>query len=206
MPTPTWERLPEARRAAVIAAAEREFAANGFSRGSLNVIAREAGVAKGSLFQYFLDKVDLFEYVVELAAQRVGTAIGRRSNELAWSDGFFPALTALLEEWMEYFRTHPDDRSLVANDLDRIGFELLRPLVIDAQANGFVRPDADVDAFLFLLMALLPHLADTRLRDVALHRLVAVLEDAFGTPSSSVNRSDRRLSRLAARWPRLNKQ
>src|SRR5690349_5607311 len=49
MPTETWMRLPDARRATVLDAAEAEFARNGYSRGSLNVIAREAGVAKGSL-------------------------------------------------------------------------------------------------------------------------------------------------------------
>ncbi len=60
MPTVTWSRLDGDRRAAVVAAAEAEFAAHGFSRGSLNVIARTAGVAKGSLFQYFADKRDLY--------------------------------------------------------------------------------------------------------------------------------------------------
>lgn len=52
MPTVTWARVDPARRAAVVEAAEAEFGAHGFSRGSLNVIARRAGVAKGSLFQY----------------------------------------------------------------------------------------------------------------------------------------------------------
>ena len=52
MPTVTWARVDPLRRAAVVEAAEAEFGAHGFSRGSLNVIARRAGVAKGSLFQY----------------------------------------------------------------------------------------------------------------------------------------------------------
>jgi hypothetical protein len=47
MPTVTWARVDPARRAAIIEAAEDEFGAHGFSRGSLNVIARRAGVAKG---------------------------------------------------------------------------------------------------------------------------------------------------------------
>ena len=65
MPTVTWARVDPARRAAIIEAAEAEFGAHGFSGGSLNVIARRAGVAKGSLFQYFADKRDL---LVRLAA------------------------------------------------------------------------------------------------------------------------------------------
>ena len=60
MPTVTWARVDPSRRAAVIEAAEAEFGAHGFSQGSLNVIARRAGVAKGSLFQYFADKRDLY--------------------------------------------------------------------------------------------------------------------------------------------------
>ncbi|MBL3753086.1 TetR/AcrR family transcriptional regulator, partial [Mycobacteroides abscessus] len=52
MPTVTWARVDPARRAAVVEAAEAEFGAHGYSQGSLNVIARRAGVAKGSLFQY----------------------------------------------------------------------------------------------------------------------------------------------------------
>ena len=37
-----------------------EFGTRGFSAGSLNVIASQAGIAKGSLFQYFEDKLDFF--------------------------------------------------------------------------------------------------------------------------------------------------
>ena len=36
MPTVTWARVDPARRAAVVAAAEAEFGAHGFSGGSLN--------------------------------------------------------------------------------------------------------------------------------------------------------------------------
>ena len=51
MPTVTWARVDPARRAAVVAAAEAEFGAHGFSGGSLNVIARRAGVGKAELHQ-----------------------------------------------------------------------------------------------------------------------------------------------------------
>ena len=53
MPRPTWFNLDEGRRERVLRAAMAEFGSRGYSAGSLNVIAREAGVAKGSLFQYF---------------------------------------------------------------------------------------------------------------------------------------------------------
>jgi len=174
MPTDTWNRLPQARRDAVLTAAEAEFALNGFSRGSLNVIAREAGVAKGSLFQYFDDKVDLFAHLCDRAVERIGDAMADRVDSLDWHSGFFPACSKLLATWVDYFVQHPVDRSLSAAvflepdpdarsaaraiiDEHLLGF--FRPILADAQRDGWLRADADLDAFMSLLLVVLPHLA-----------------------------------------------
>ena len=174
MPTVTWERLPAARRQAVLDAAEAEFAARGFSGGSLNVIARNAGVAKGSLFQYFTDKVDLYVHLSELASRRIRAHMEQRIAALPWTDGFFPAYTRLLLEWIEYFRTHeieravtaavnlepdPAARSAVRDVANRHYLEVLRPMLEQARAAGELRADADLDVFLALLLLVLPHLA-----------------------------------------------
>ena len=82
MPTVTWARLDPIRRAAVVEAAEAEFGAHGFSQGSLNVIARRAGVAKGSLFQYFADKRDLYAFIADVGSQRVRAYMEARILEL----------------------------------------------------------------------------------------------------------------------------
>src|ERR1700704_1915244 len=106
MPTVTWARLDPVRRAAVIAAAEAEFGAHGFSRGSLNVIARPAGVAKGSLFQYFADKRELYAFVADVGSQRVRAYMEARIRELDPSRPFFEFLTDLLDTWVSYFADH----------------------------------------------------------------------------------------------------
>jgi AcrR family transcriptional regulator len=174
MPTVTWARLGGERRAAVVAAAEAEFAAHGFSGGSLNVIARRAGVAKGSLFQYFADKRDLYAYITDVGSQRVRSYMEARIRELDASRPFFDFLTDLLDVWVAYFAEHPRERSLhaAANfevDTDarvsvravvhRHYLDVLRPLVNDARQRGDMRSDADTDTFLSLLLMILPHLA-----------------------------------------------
>jgi AcrR family transcriptional regulator len=174
MPTDTCNRLPAARRDAVLAAAESEFATNGFSRGSLNVIAREAGVAKGSLFQYFDDKIDLFAHLSERAVDRIGETMTARVDALDWSAGFFPAYTQLVDDWVDYFVEHPVDRALSAAVflepdpdarsaaraiIDRSLLGFLRPLLESARDDGWLRADADLDAFLAMLLLVLPHLA-----------------------------------------------
>jgi AcrR family transcriptional regulator len=209
VPTDTWYRLPQARRDAVLAAAEAEFAANGFSRGSLNVIAREAGVAKGSLFQYFDDKVDLFAHLCDRAVERIGEAMGDRVDSLDWTAGFFPACSELLSTWVDYFVAHPVDRTLSTAvflepdpearsaaraiiDDHLLGF--LRPILADAQRDGWLRADADLEAFMALLLLVLPHLAlapshpeldpllglGTTDPMKGVDRLMAVFETAFG--------------------------
>ncbi len=209
MPTDTWNRLPQARRDAVLHAAEAEFAANGFSRGSLNVIAREAGVAKGSLFQYFDDKVDLFAFLSEQAVERVGEAMRAHLLRIDWSGPFFPAFTDLMDAWVDHFREHPVDRALSAAvflepDTEARSVVLgiveghllafLGPLLARASVDGWLRPDADLDAFRALTLMVLPQLAlapsHPELDPVlglsedpcaGVRRLVAVFEDAFGT-------------------------
>ena len=174
MPTVTWARVDPARRAAVIEAAEAEFGAHGFSNGSLNVIARRAGVAKGSLFQYFADKRDLFAFITDAGSQRVRSYMEERIRELDPSRPFFEFLTDLLDTWVAYYANHPLDRSLhaaaslevdtearvsVRNVVDRHYLEVLRPLVRDAHARGDLRADSDTDALLSLLLMIFPHMA-----------------------------------------------
>lgn len=174
MPTVTWDRLDPIRRAAVVEAAETEFGEHGFSQGSLNAIARRGGVAKGSLFQYFTDKRDLYAHIVDVASERVRSEIEGRIRELDPSRPFFEFLTDLLDAWVAYFADHPRERSLHAAailevDIDarvsvrtvihRYYLDILRPLVRDAQLRGDLRADSDTDALLSLLLMIFPHLA-----------------------------------------------
>ena len=174
MPTVTWARVDPARRAAVIAAAEAEFGAHGYSRGSLNVIARRAGVAKGSLFQYFADKRDLYAFIADVASQRVRSHMEGRIRELDPSRPFFEFLPDLLDDWVAYFADHPRERALHAAasfevDADarisvravvhRHYLDVLRPLVHEARTRGDLRADCDVDALLSLMLMIFPHLA-----------------------------------------------
>ncbi|MFJ7966579.1 TetR/AcrR family transcriptional regulator [Streptomyces sp. NPDC096324] len=174
MPTSTWTRLSPVRRERVLVAAMDEFGTHGYSTGSLNVIAREAGVAKGSLFQYFEGKLDLFAYVAEQTSLRVYTAMQPWLDGYDGSTEFSRYLTDALEVWFDYFAGHPLERGVTAatnmeldpavrnavrapvQDLYLAG---LRPLVERAVAAGDLRKGADVDALLSLLLVLLPHLA-----------------------------------------------
>ncbi|MCP2256892.1 transcriptional regulator, TetR family [Streptoalloteichus tenebrarius] len=175
MPTDVWRNLAPAKRERVLAAASAEFGRVGFSRGSLNTIAREADVAKGSLFQYFDNKLDLFATVGDEAARRVRAAMAPRLRELSASlPTLAEALVEALVEWVRWFAAHPVERGVVtATNLEMDGevrravrgvahrhyLEVLRPWVARAAAEGQLAPHADEDAVLAWLLLLVPHLA-----------------------------------------------
>lgn len=176
MPTTTWERLPAARRDRVLDAAIAEFAAHGFSGGSLNVIAREADIAKGSLFQYFDDKQELYEYVCDVVSERVRIAVQEQLAQVDQFRPFFDVWLDLMRIWTAYFRDHalergvalathleidPQVRVAVRGVSGRHFLMVLRPMLDEARARGDLRDDADTDVLAEYLVLLLPHLALT---------------------------------------------
>ncbi|MFD5814018.1 TetR/AcrR family transcriptional regulator [Streptomyces sp. NPDC127038] len=174
MPTPTWSRLSPARRERVLVAAMDEFGTHGYSTGSLNVIAREAGVAKGSLFQYFSGKLDLFTYVAEQTSLRIYAHMRPWLDEYDGTTDFATHLVDALEAWLDFFAGRPLERGVTAATnmemdptvrgavrvpVNAIYLAGLLPLLERAVAAGDLHKDADLDALLSLLLVLLPHLA-----------------------------------------------
>jgi AcrR family transcriptional regulator len=173
MPTRTWENLVPARRERVLTAALVEFGRHGYSGGSLNVIAREAGVAKGSLFQYFSDKFDFFAYVAEQVSLRIAADL-QHLRVRPFGVPLAGFLVDALCDWVAYLASHPVERGItIATKLEldpevrvairtpvhRIYLEALQPLLVDARQRGELRVDADLDALLLSVMLLMQHLA-----------------------------------------------
>lgn len=175
MPTSTWFRLDGAKRERVLEAAMREFGEHGYSTGSLNAIAREAEIAKGSLFQYFRDKLEFFAYVCDEASRHVTEDMDRRITEEAdFHQPFTDWLVDVTFLWSEYFAEHPLERGIVAAtnlEIDNsvrlvvretAGQHYLRSIRLFIKLwrdRGEIRPDIDDDILESLLLMLLPHLA-----------------------------------------------
>jgi AcrR family transcriptional regulator len=174
MPRTTWDNLEVVRRDRVLRAAMAEFGTHGYSGGSLNVIAREAGVAKGSLFQYFDDKFDLFAYVAEQTSLAIYAAVAPHLDRRESARTFVGFFASLVDVWIDYMDAHPLERGVTAAttmELDpevrravrepvhRLYAQGLRPLLDGAIASGELAADTDVDALLSILVLVLPHLA-----------------------------------------------
>jgi len=195
-----------------------EFGKRGFSAGSLNVIAREADIAKGSLFQYFTDKLDMFTTICEAGIETIRDAALEGVD--VENDQFFPALRQIVCQRLRFFSTHPLERAIAyaaGNEVDEDAANAIRgvssaafvselaPLVKAADARGEFAPGTKVDQVVAMVVLLLRHLDKapfyphvdpildlTAKRPAEVERialeLVDALERAYGQPTKKKRR------------------
>jgi len=120
VPSDTFFRLPEEKRQRLMDAAWEEFTTVRFSDASINKIIRSANIPRGSFYQYFTDKDDLFSYLVrplqqhffELARQEVLAAKGSMQiAPLAIYDRFFNSgeeMSQDLNRCIQIIRCNPE--------------------------------------------------------------------------------------------------
>ena len=64
MPTNTFFNLPAEKKHKILKAANKEFARVPLEQASIKNIVEDAEIARGSFYQYFENKQDLFEYIM----------------------------------------------------------------------------------------------------------------------------------------------
>lgn len=64
-----FNKLKTIKKRTIINAAIQEFVKNGFDHASTNEIVKKANISKGSLFNYFKSKKDLYVYLVDHCVQ-----------------------------------------------------------------------------------------------------------------------------------------
>jgi len=64
MPKPTFNNLKADKKEKLTKAFLREFSIKTYDEASLSSVVKLLGIAKGSIYQYFEDKLDLFMYLV----------------------------------------------------------------------------------------------------------------------------------------------
>jgi AcrR family transcriptional regulator len=117
----------EATRAKLLTAAAEEFARAGFERASVDVISLAAGYSKGTIYNYFPSKEELFLAVVEEALAQAAATRPAPPHSSAWE-----RLTAVLDSFCSWAGQHDSlARVLVRECL--MGTPGLYPGVIGAE-------------------------------------------------------------------------
>jgi len=163
----TFRHLPPDKQERVLTAALAEFADQGYHGASLNRVVAQAGIAKGSLYQYFPNKEGMFAYIFQYALKMVRRTLTAVKDETL-EENFFVRLEKSLWAGVRFLREHPRIFSLYLKiQLDknmplreeflaavrRHAAEYFASLVRRAQARGELRPGVPREATLFLLDA-----------------------------------------------------
>src|SRR3954451_10467630 len=125
MPKDTFHNLPEARRDRLVREAIVEFSDRSYAEASLSQIARRAQIPKGSLYQYFEDKLDLYRWLLTEEAPRMKREfLGETDGE----DDFWTRLETMIERGMASVPEHPRRARLSAAAADPTGIPEVRGL------------------------------------------------------------------------------
>ena len=84
MPSDTFLRLNDEKKKKLIDASFKEFSLYNFNDVSINRIIKEAGISRGSFYMYFVDKKDLYFYLLE---QHLEMLINNMKNDLIKNKG-----------------------------------------------------------------------------------------------------------------------
>ena len=71
---PTFDRLSKEKQERILSAGKQEFLAFPYEKSSINRILEQAGVPKGSFYQYFDTKEDIFYLCIKSVAVKLTTA------------------------------------------------------------------------------------------------------------------------------------
>ena len=158
MPKQTFLNLPEEKRQAVVNAAIDEFAEYGFEAASINRIVASSGISKGSFYQYFEDKRDVFMYLLTVLEQE---KISHFKDKHPPSNNMdtFHYFRWMIKAGMEFNSAYPRMTQAVSRvllveglyygklfgDYHQKALDALRGMIKEAIARGEVDPSVDID-------------------------------------------------------------
>lgn len=158
MPKDTFFNLPLEKQEKVMRSTISEFLLHGFEKGNVGDIAKNAGVAKGSMYQYFENKKELFlfsvRWSIELLVKKYDKFINMEDKEMDIFDFFYQNAK---DVWLQM----KDEREIVIFIQDvflgkynsmtdesmaymiKASDEYLLNLIKDGKENGSIRKDID---------------------------------------------------------------
>ncbi|TDA66931.1 MAG: TetR/AcrR family transcriptional regulator [Clostridia bacterium] len=123
----TTERVPlEERRKQILESAIHVFAQKGFHQALVEEIAAEAGIGKGTVYEYFPSKKELFREIVKYAA---GIYLDAIATSLAAPTTVKEKLSELFRIHLEFLSKHRDMARLLVMEYPSLGGEMYEWLV-----------------------------------------------------------------------------
>jgi TetR/AcrR family transcriptional regulator len=158
-----FDKISEDKRRRIIEAAIAEFSDKGFVAANINVIAKNAGISIGSMYNYFDSKESLFLTIVDYGYAVLEGVIASIDLE---KGNIFDKFELLVRAAQQFSKAHPeliriylDSASSglghlserLSRQVESITAEFYRGLIAEAKAAGLVARDIDAHAAAFCI-------------------------------------------------------
>lgn len=164
MPKDTFYNLNNDKKRKIFDAAVQEFATRRFSEASINKIVKAAGIPRGSFYQYFSGKEDLFDYIFkEILKEKL--KIIRQAATFNPDADVFETCMDTTRTTFEWSKLKPEynqigmlmeiDNSEFIAKLRAISFEGLRNLIERDKERGLIKPEIDSDLVIEMIYGLI---------------------------------------------------
>jgi AcrR family transcriptional regulator len=157
MPKSTFYNLDAQKKETITRASIREFAQKGFDKGNIETIAKNSNASKGSMYQYFENKHDLYAYSVsqalEITLSDIRTVLRVRTDEDLCDFLYksFRAVWPVLHKERDSFlliqsvnfEADPVLRDELRETISTASEGIFLQIIEDDQARGRIRTDID---------------------------------------------------------------
>lgn len=106
MPKQTFCNLSDEKQQRIIDASMKEFAEHPYLKTSINRIIEEAEISKGSFYQYFSNKKDLYKYIIDQATDTKMQFLAQKLQNYQQLE-FFDLLRKLFVAGIQFKREYP---------------------------------------------------------------------------------------------------
>lgn len=156
IPTKTFENLSKEKQNRIINASIKEFSKRSFEEAKLSNIIKESKIPRGSFYQYFKDKRDLYLHIMEVSKNTKMRYLGDVFNE-AGQISFLDLFRKLFVSGIKFALEHEDLVSigrLLVTSRGPIYDEVMKDSLAQAEemyinfieidkAKGIIRQDID---------------------------------------------------------------
>lgn len=203
MPKDTYYNLSEVKQEKIIKAITKEFSLKGYQKASIDSIANSAGISKGSLYQYFENKKEMYFYIIELSGDKKATILSKYIKNKPTSS-LFELLEIMINVGIDYAIEHPelyriyqDIQQSASKEIKEefnkrvrnIGYEIYRKFIIDAIEKNEIRDDINVDLIAYLIYRFMKSFGDyifdkknfsnKNIRDEYIKQLIEILKNGL---------------------------
>lgn len=183
MPKSTFDNLPEDKKERILLAAKKVFAQTHYQKATIDMIVDYADIPKGSFYQYFYHKDDLFKFMfkdIGVAKVEVLTEEMNKFSDLSFSDMMIRMLMKANEfETKDYEMIALKDRFLkecpqevkksILMEVMPESVKLFKDIIEIYIKKGDFRNDINVDIAAFSITSVIINLENYELKDETDH-------------------------------------